>query len=170
MDNNIKAAFYDCIERENEELKGTLKHWKDKVETLEQSEQEAIETIAELENELERCRKSFLDLEQHWQDAERVDCEDCGLEGTKFCRPDCHEEYNIMRGIIGKNIDEKTRSQSQMIELLVDAINQGTKKFSYEEAPFLHDAMKSFFGWSIGISIDEILADDDDYDYGVEEE
>lgn len=43
-----------------------------------------------------------------------------------------------------------------MIELLVDAINKGTKKFSYDEAPFLHDAMAEYFEWKTGISCEDI--------------
>ena len=36
-------------------------------------------------------------------------------------------------------------TEREMIEFLIDAINQGTKKFNYEEAPFLHDAMGKYF-------------------------
>jgi hypothetical protein len=50
-----------------------------------------------------------------------------------------------------------TMTETEMIEYLIDAINQGTKKFDYEEAPFLHDAMSKYFEWSTGISLEEIL-------------
>lgn len=45
------------------------------------------------------------------------------------------------------------------IEMLVDAINQGTKKFQYEEAPFLHDAMGKHFEFETGLKLDDILGD-----------
>jgi hypothetical protein len=48
-------------------------------------------------------------------------------------------------------------TEREMIEFLIDAINQGTKKFDYEEAPFLHDAMGKYFEWSTGISLEDIL-------------
>ncbi|MCQ2957278.1 MAG: hypothetical protein MJ180_00075 [Candidatus Gastranaerophilales bacterium] len=43
-----------------------------------------------------------------------------------------------------------------IIEILVEAINQGTKKFDYEEAPFLHDAMSKYFEYSTGIKLENI--------------
>ncbi len=48
------------------------------------------------------------------------------------------------------------------IEMLVDAINQGTKKFDYEKAPFLHDAMSKHFEFITGTNIDSILEGLDD--------
>jgi len=36
------------------------------------------------------------------------------------------------------------------IEKLVDAINLGTKTFSYEQAPYLHEAMKEHLDFEIG--------------------
>lgn len=45
----------------------------------------------------------------------------------------------------------------EIIEILVDAINQGTKKFDYDEAPFLHDAMGKYFEYKTGISLDDIV-------------
>lgn len=48
-------------------------------------------------------------------------------------------------------------TESEMIEFLIDAINQGTKKFDYKEASFLHDAMSKYFEWSTGISLEDIL-------------
>ena len=46
------------------------------------------------------------------------------------------------------------------IDMLIDAINQGTKKFDYEQAPFLHEAMSKHFEFSTGINIDSLLDDD----------
>ena len=48
-------------------------------------------------------------------------------------------------------------TEDEMIDFLVEAINKGTKKFDYEEAPFLHDAMAKYFEWSTGISYEDIL-------------
>ena len=45
------------------------------------------------------------------------------------------------------------------IEMLVNAINQGTKKFQYEEAPFLHKAMSKHFEFQTGLNIDDILGE-----------
>lgn len=56
------------------------------------------------------------------------------------------------------------------IEELVEAINQGTKKFSYKEAPFLHEAMSKHFEFTTGISIDELLEEDGCYPYEDEDE
>lgn len=50
-----------------------------------------------------------------------------------------------------------TVTEREMIEFLIDVINQGTKKFDYEEAPFLHNAMSKYFEWSTGISLEDIL-------------
>lgn len=43
------------------------------------------------------------------------------------------------------------------INMLVQAINQGTKKFSYKEAPFLHDAMTKHFEFITGIKLEDII-------------
>lgn len=51
-------------------------------------------------------------------------------------------------------------TEREMIEFLIDVINQGTKKFDYEEAPFLHDAMGKYFEWSTGISLEDLLMTD----------
>lgn len=48
-------------------------------------------------------------------------------------------------------------TEQEMIEFLIDAINQGTKKFDYEQAPFLHDAMSKYFEWSTGLNLEDIL-------------
>ena len=50
-------------------------------------------------------------------------------------------------------------TEHEMIELLIDAINQGTKKIDYEEAPFLHEAMNQYFEWSTGMTIGDIIGD-----------
>ena len=50
-------------------------------------------------------------------------------------------------------------TEREMIELLIDAINQGTKKFDYKETPFLHEAMNQYFEWSTGMTIDDIIGD-----------
>ena len=47
--------------------------------------------------------------------------------------------------------------EKEIIEMLVDAINQGTKKYNYKEAPFLHDAMNKYFEWSTGITVNDII-------------
>lgn len=58
------------------------------------------------------------------------------------------------------SILEKERDElKKHIEMLVDAINQGTKKFQYEEAPFLHEAMGKHFEFETGLSLDEILGE-----------
>ena len=44
----------------------------------------------------------------------------------------------------------------EMVNCLVDAVSQGTKKFSYEEAPFLHQAMQKYFEWETGINLKDI--------------
>lgn len=43
------------------------------------------------------------------------------------------------------------------IEMLINAINQGTKKFDSKEAPFLHEAMSKHFEFSTGINLDDML-------------
>ena len=43
------------------------------------------------------------------------------------------------------------------IEILVTAINEGTRKFGYKEAPFLHNAMSKHFEFSTGINILQLL-------------
>ena len=45
----------------------------------------------------------------------------------------------------------------QHIKMLVNAINQGTKKFSYKEAHFLHEAMSNHFEFCTGLNVDDIL-------------
>ena len=50
-------------------------------------------------------------------------------------------------------------TEHEMIELLIDAINQGTKKFDYEKAPFLHEAMNQYFKENTGMKIDDIIGD-----------
>lgn len=64
-----------------------------------------------------------------------------------------NEEYKEQE----KRLLDVIEEQRKHLEFLVDAINQGTKKFSYAEAPFLHDAMSKHFEYETGISIDEIL-------------
>ena len=59
-----------------------------------------------------------------------------------------------MKKFVGKAMTER-----EMIELLIDVINQGTKKYDYEEAPFLHEAMNKYFEWSTGMTIDDIIGD-----------
>ena len=56
-------------------------------------------------------------------------------------------------------LERENYDLSAHIEMLVNAINQGTKKFQYEEAPFLHDAMGKHFEFSTGLNLDDILGD-----------
>lgn len=41
--------------------------------------------------------------------------------------------------------------------MLVDAINQGTKKFHNGEADFLHEAMSKHFEFVTGMDLDKLL-------------
>lgn len=43
------------------------------------------------------------------------------------------------------------------IDMLVDAINQGTKKFHNGEADFLHEAMSKHFEFVTGMDLDKLL-------------
>ena len=47
--------------------------------------------------------------------------------------------------------------ETKHIEMLINAINQGTKKFSYAEAPFLHDAMTNHFEFVTGLKLEDII-------------
>lgn len=58
-----------------------------------------------------------------------------------------------------KDLIQERDELKEHIEMLVDAINQGTKKFQYEEAPFLHDAMGKHFEFETGLKLDDILGD-----------
>jgi len=53
-------------------------------------------------------------------------------------------------------------NDKDMIELLVNAINQGTKKFSFEEAPFLHQVMGKYMAYTYGFETLEDLLDAND--------
>ena len=48
------------------------------------------------------------------------------------------------------------------IEMLVDAINSCTRKFNYDAAPALHDAMDKHFEFVYGKSINSILDEIDE--------
>lgn len=70
-------------------------------------------------------------------------------EFYKECECDCN-------GAIEKTECCECYRLHNFIKMLIGAINQGTKKFEYEEAPFLHEAMAKYFTFCTGLNIDEL--------------
>lgn len=65
---------------------------------------------------------------------------------------------------------EDLKKAEKHIEELVQAINEGTKKFSYSEAPFLHEAMSKHFEYETGLTLDDLCPAEKYYPYDDEDE